>query len=392
MTNFEFHVPTDVLFGKGAVDELGEKIKEYTDSVLLVYGGGSIKKSGIYDAVRGTLEKNGIGITELSGVKPNPRIESVRQGAELCKEHKIGGVLAVGGGSSIDCAKIIAAGALYQNDPWDLVLDSSKIKRALPVFSVLTLAATGSEMDWAAVISDLNTNEKYGTHSTSLIPTISVLDPTYTFSVPKKHTAAGIADIMSHTFENYFTEEPGYLQGEMAKAVLKTCIKFGPILMKDPENYEARANIMWASSWAINGLLNKGCAVKWSVHPMEHELSAFYDVTHGEGLAVLTPSWMRYVLTTENAWKFAEYGREVLGISDEYSEMVAAERAIEETEKFFTEKMGLPGSLKALGIDESKLDIMAEKAVKGKDGNNKELKGFKTLKKEDVKAIYEACL
>ena len=388
MKNFEFHVDTKILFGKGQVEKLGNEIKEYTDNILLVYGGGSIKRNGIYDDVLKTLKENNIKVTELSGVQPNPRIESVEEGAKLCKEKKIGGVLAVGGGSSIDCAKVIAAAALYEGNPWDLVIEPKKIKGALPVYSVLTMAATGSEMDRAAVISKMDTNEKYGTHSDYFIPRVSVLDPTYTFTVPPKQTAAGIADIMSHTFENYFNKEESYFQGQVALAVLKTCVKYGPIAMKEPENYEARANIMWASSWAINGLLQKGCEIPWSVHAMEHELSAFYDVTHGEGLAVLTPEWMRHVLTEENCNRFVEYGREVWGISNKHSDMEAAKEAIQRTQSFFTEDLGMPASLEELGIGEDNLERMAEKAVRSEGV----IKGFKNLVKEDVRKIYIAAL
>lgn len=387
MQNFNFHVETDVCFGKGEVTKLGGKIKPYTDKVLMVYGGGSIKKNGIYDAVLKTLGENGIEVVELPGVKPNPRIESVREGADLCKKHNLGGVLAVGGGSSIDCAKVIAAGAKYDGDPWDLVLDANKIVDALPVFDVLTMAATGSEMDWAAVISKLDTNEKYGVHSEWLIPKVSILDPEYTFTVPSKHTAAGVADIMSHTFENFFNLEDGYLQGRMAEAVLETCIKYGPIALKEPENYEARANIMWAATWAINGLLQKGCAVKWSVHPMEHELSAFYDVTHGEGLAILTPAWMRYVLSEKTVHKFVEYGTHVLGISADLPDMEIANKAIDMTQKFFVEELGIPASLREIGIDEEHFDAMADKAVRGKA-----IDGFVRLEAADVKKIFQACL
>lgn len=216
-------------------------------------------------------------------------------------------VLAVGGGSAIDCAKVIAAGACYNGDAWDLVLDGEKIKSALPIYSVLTLAATGSEMDPFAVISDLSKNEKWGTSSQLLKPRMSILNPEYTFSVSQKQTGAGTADIMSHTLENYFTQVRGaYVQARMCEALLKTLIHYGPIALAQPDNYEARANLMWVSSLAINGLMNSGADVAWCVHPMEHELSAFYDITHGEGLAVLTPFWMDFALREETAWKFAE--------------------------------------------------------------------------------------
>lgn len=388
MYNFEFQVDTKVLFGKGQIENLGKEIANYTNKVLLVYGGGSIKKNGIYDSVIKQLETNGIEYFELYNVDPNPRIESVREGARLCKENAINGVLAVGGGSSIDCSKVISAGALYDGDPWDLVLDASLVKKSIPVFTVLTLAATGSEMNGNAVISNMSTNEKLGTRGKCLIPKISVLDPTYTFSVPKKHTAAGTADILSHTFENYFTNiEGGYLQARMAEAILKTCFHYGPIACKTPDNYEARANLMWASSWAINGLISKGSANNWSVHAMEHELSAFYDVTHGEGLAVLTPHWMRYVLNENNVEKFVEYGVNVWGIDSYKDKFYIANEAIDKTQEFFIKELNIPANLRELGIGTENFDKMAQKAVKGKS-----IRGFVELKADDVKKIYERAL
>lgn len=386
MVNFEFNLETDILFGIGQVEFLGEKIKKYTDSVLLVYGGGSIKRTGIYSDVIKTLKNSGITVKELSGVQPNPRIEKVREGVKLCKQYNLGGVLAVGGGSSIDSGKVIAAGAKYKGDPWDLVTDSSKIESALPVFTVLTAAATGSEMNSAAVISKMDTNEKKGTHSDLFLPKVSVMDPTYTFSVPRKHTAAGIADIMSHTFENYFTNEKGYMQARMAEAILKTCIHYGPVVINNPEDYEARASIMWASSWAINGLLKKGCPVQWSCHSMEHELSAFYDITHGEGLAVITPAWMQYVLSDSTARRFYEYGVNVWGIDRNLSEMEVAIAAIDLTQEFFVKDLKIPETLSELGVTDEKLEVMAERAVRGST-----IKGYMELSKDDVLNIYKSC-
>lgn len=388
MYNFKFNVETKVLFGKGQINNFGKEVAEYTNKVLLVYGGGSIKRNGIYDSVIEQMKNNGIEYFELPNVDPNPRIESVRKGVEMCREHSIGGVIAIGGGSSIDCSKVIAAGTLYDGDAWELVLDRTLVKKALPVFSVLTLAATGSEMNGGAVISNMSTNEKLGTGGKCCVPKVSVLDPTYTFSVPKKHTAAGTADIISHTFENYFTNvKGGYLQARMAEAILKTCFHYGPIAYNEPENYEARANLMWASSWAINGLLSEGTANNWSVHPMEHELSAFYDVTHGEGLAVLTPHWMKYVLNDETVDKFVEYGVNVWGIDSSLDKYEIANKAIDNTQKFFTDELHIPASLNELGINTEFFDKMAEKAVKGKSIN-----GFVELKAEDVRKIYESAL
>lgn len=385
MENFTHSIPTVIHFGKGQISHLSE-LKQSGDKVLLVYGGGSIKRSGLYDEAMKILADSGLAVTELSGVEPNPRIESVRKGAELCKLGGIDMVLAIGGGSAIDCAKVVAAGACYDGDPWDLVLDGGKIKAALPVYSVLTLSATGSEMDAFAVISDLSKNEKWGTGSPLVKPVMSILDPTYTFTVSPKQTAAGTADMMSHTFENYFTNVKGaQLQANMCEAVLKTCIKYGPIALAEPENYEARANLMWSSSLAINGLLDGGAGVGWCVHPMEHELSAFYDITHGEGLAILTPVWMRFVLEKDpsKTAQLAAYGRNVWGLEGSDKEIAA--KAADKTAEFFFETMKMPANLRAVGITEkTHFEQMAEKAAAGCEGC------FVPLTKEDVVSIFEA--
>ena len=384
MKNFRFNVPTVICFGEGQISHLA-RVKESGDKVLMCYGGGSIKKNGIYDQALAILKEAGVEVFELSGIEPNPRIETVRKGADICKKEGIDSVLAIGGGSTIDCAKVVAAGACYEGDAWDLVLDGSRIKAALPIYSVLTLSATGSEMDAFAVISDMTKNEKWGTGGDLLKPRLSVLDPTYTYSVSKRQTAAGTADMMSHTFENYFhREKGGYLQDRFAEALLKTMIKYGPIAIAEPDNYEARANLMWASSHAINGLISAGVQDAWCVHPMEHELSAFYDITHGEGLAILTPVWMEHVLSEETAPKFAEYARNVWDIEED-DDMAAAKQGIEKTRAFFFETMGMPANLRAVGItDETNFEIMAKKAADGCVGS------YVPLSKDDIIAIFRA--
>lgn len=386
MENFHYNIPTQIYFGKGQIENLGQRLRAVSDRVLLVYGGGSIKKNGLYDKVTEQLKLAGITWEELAGVEPNPRIESVRSGVALCREKDLKAVLAVGGGSTIDCAKIIASGTCYDGDPWDQVLDNSKITKALPVVSVLTLAATGSEMDGFAVISDLSKNEKWGTGNDVTKPVFSIMDPEYTFTVSARQTAAGTADIMSHTFENYFTREKGaYLQARFCEGILKTCIHYAPIALKEPENYEARANLMWASSMAINGICSYGENTAWAVHPMEHELSAFYDITHGVGLAILTPNWMEYVLNEQTIWRFVEYGKNVWGIT-EGADMEIAKKAIENTRTFFV-SLGLPQTLHEIQINEEHFDVMAQKAA---DGGLEY--GFIPLSKEDVKKIYEMAL
>ncbi len=384
MYNFTFHVPTTIHFGKGQISHLAD-LAGYGKKVLLCYGGGSIKRNGIYDQATKILSDAGLQIFELSGVEPNPRIQTVRRGVELCRKESIDMILAIGGGSTIDCAKVVAAGAKYDGDAWDLVIHPELIKAALPIFSVLTLAATGSEMDAFAVISDMTKNEKWGTAAECLKPTMSVLDPTYTFSVPARQTAAGTADMMSHTFENYFSMDDGaYVQKRMAEALLKTMIYYGPIALEKPDDYDARANLMWAASHAINGLVGEGCAPAWCVHPMEHELSAFYDITHGEGLAILTPAWMEHVLSEKTEKHFATYGRNVWGLTGTDDAPVARE-AIARTRQFFTETMHMPATLHEVGItDEEHFDVMAQKAADGSKGS------FVPLTKEDIVEIYRA--
>lgn len=388
MINFDYSTPTKVFFGKDQINVLPKEVKKYGSRVLLVYGGGSIKKIGLYDKVIELLKSNNISFWELSGVEPNPRITSVRKGIEICRENNIDLVLAVGGGSTIDCSKVIAAGVSYEGDPWDIVLDSSKIKSVISVASILTLSATGSEMNYGAVISNLETNEKLGTESPGMAPKFSILDPTYTFSVPKNQTAAGTADIMSHIFEVYFNNTEGtYIQNRMAEALLKTCINYGRKAMDEPENYEARANLMWASSLAINDLLSYGKDAKWSVHEMEHELSAYYDITHGVGLAILTPAWMEYVLNDETVDKFVEYGVNVWDLDKNKDKYDIAKEAIKKTREFFV-SLDIPTTLREVGIGEEKLEEMANQAVRieGTLGN------FKPLNREDVLNIYKAAL
>jgi len=252
---------------------------------------------------------------------------------------------------------------------------------------VLTLAATGSEMDGFAVISDMDKHEKWGTGNELTKPVFSIMDPQYTFSVSKYQTAAGSSDIMSHTFENYVNNTPGaFLQARIAEGILKTVIQYAPVAMEHPDDYEARANLMWASSLAINGLISYGENTAWSVHAMEHELSAFYDITHGAGLALLTPYWMEYILSEKTAGKFAQYGVNVWNIDPSKASMAIAREAIAKTRGFFV-SIGMPSHLQSIGIDETYFDIMSEKAANGGLAH-----GFVPLAKKDVREIYTMAL
>ena len=387
MKNFTYSIPTVVHFGEGQIKKLGGEIAARARKVLVVYGGGSVKRNGVFDAAIAQLKAHGIQWAELPGVEPNPRIATVREGVRLCREQGLDGVLALGGGSVIDCAKAVAAGFYYDGDPWDFSGRKLTPERALPVFTVLTMAATGSEMDDIAVISNPETNEKESFSGPCCYPAVSILDPTYTYSLPASQTAAGTADIMSHTFENYFSPiEDNYLADSLAEAILRSCVKYGPKAIETPDDYEARANLMWNAAWAINGFLDMGKPVAWSVHRMEHELSAFYDVTHGVGLAILTPNWMRCVLSEKTEDRFARYGTAVWGLDPARPRRELAEAAIQKTRDFFT-SLGLPAALSELGIGPEYFPEMARKAR-----NSGFDRTFVPLSVEDIIHIYQMSL
>ena len=384
MQNFHYHMPVDLFFGEGQIAQLAPQMKRFGNRVLLVYGGGSIKRNGIYQKIMDIFSEEGISFWELSGVEPNPHLETVVRGVELCRANDVQLILAVGGGSSIDCAKVIAGSVHYDGSPWDVVMNSRLVKDCLPLGVVLTLSATGSEMDPMAVITYTELNLKYGVGNPGFIPKFSILDPTYTYTVPASQTAAGTADMMSHVFESYFTLGDGaYLINRVAEGILQTCIHYGPIALREPDNYEARANLMWASSLAINGLLKNGKSTPWSVHAMEHALSAYFDVTHGTGLAILTPAWMEYILDDSTAQMFAEYGWNVFHLDRSLDAMTAAKAAITETRNFFI-SLGIPATLREIGIPEDMLETMAKNAPKGGDT----IHGVKPLHWTDVLNIY----
>ena len=386
MDNFWLSMPTEIFFGRNQIEVLGKKLKkENVKSVLLAYGKQSIKKSGLYDRIVAQLAENSIKITELPGIDPNPRISSVEKGAELCRENKVDFIVAAGAGSVIDCCKAIAAARYYSGDPWDFFIRKTSVKKALPICAVLTLAATGSEMNGGCVLTNEKTSEKFAMGSFKLKPKFSILDPVYTFTLPKIQTAAGIADMTSHVFEQYFSYPDATLQDYMSEAVLKTVIENAPVVLAEPENYEARANIMWAGTVALNGLLELGKAGDWATHMIEHELSAKYDITHGIGLAILTPNWMKKVLDGKNCAKFAKYGRNVWGITGK-DDMDTAMQSIEKTGDFF-KSLGLPHTLSEIGIDDSKFEEMASSAIR-----HSKIGTFKELSEEDITEIFRMSL
>lgn len=390
MNDFIYDIPVRIYFGRDQLKHLSTELKKYGTRVLMTYGGGSIKKIGLYDRVMKEIKDAGLELFELSGIEPNPRIGSVRKGAQMCKDHKIDVLLAVGGGSTIDATKFMAAGACVDHDPWDF-LDMAKrapIERALPIVSILTLSATGSEMDCGGVISNPETQDKIGRLSPKMLPKASFLDPTNTFTVSPYQTACGAADMMSHIIEVYFNMEPDlYMLDCFMEGLMKTIIRYAPIAMREPDNYEARANLMWTSSWAINGFVDGGKRLAWSCHPIEHEVSAIYDITHGLGLAIITPRWMEYCLDETTVSKYVQFGTNVFGIDPTLAPMEIAKKAIDMLSDFFFNTMQLKSSFPELDIDETHFAVMAKKSVGGDI-----LKGFKPLNQQDVENIFKMCM
>lgn len=385
MNNFTFKIPTDIRFGKDQIQCLPEELKKYGKNVLLVYGGGSIKRSGLYDVILELLKD--FQIFELGGIEPNPKLTSVEQGARICKDNDIDVILAVGGGSTIDASKHIAAAACYEGEAWDLMMDRSLVKEALPIAVVLTICATGSEMNSGAVISNEKTHEKLEINTPLLYPRLSICDPTYLYTLPPKQTAAGSVDILSHVMEQYFQpNDEAYITDVLSEAVMKTVVKYAPIALKEPENYEARSNLMWASTVGLNHLLTVGKGGAWSVHPIEHVVSAYYDITHGVGLAILTPAWMKYVLSEQTKARFARFAREVFGV-DEADDLTAAKLGIEKVEEFFL-SLGMPLSLADAGVNDELFSTMASEAIRTSGLSER---SYVKLNVQDVEKIFESC-
>ncbi len=387
MENFSYKSATQIFFGKGAIKELEGLAKKYGKSALVVYGGGSIIKSGVYKAITDALDAAGVKRFDLAGVDPNPRIASVREGVRLVKEHGIDMIIGAGGGSALDCAKAISGCATVEAEPWETVMDASVLERALPMIAIPTLSATGSEYDGVCVISNPDIPLKKPMKSPVLRPAAAIMDPEYTFSVSRYQTGAGTADIFSHTLEIYFNKAEGaYVSDGFAETLLKTCLKYGKRALDDPGDYEARSNLMWAAALAINGLLACGKYPEvFGCHAMEHVLSAYYDVTHGAGLAVITPAWMDYVLSEKTVDKFAKYGVNVFGIEPSHDKFETAKKAIEKTREWLRE-LEMPTTLSELGItsDEHFYDMAKDAEAAGTPD------AYIPLKAEDVVKIYNS--
>ena len=358
MQNFDYQTPTRLIFGKGVIEKLPGVLAPVGKKVLLTYGGGSIKRIGLYQKVLELLK--GFEIVELPGIQPNPKYDpSVLEGVRLCKRHGIEVILSVGGGSVLDCSKAIAAGACYDGDPWDLITYKVKAKAALPIVDILTLAATGSEYDCGGVISRTETNDKTSYMDPLLFPVCSFLDPTYTFTVSKKQTAAGIADAMNHVMEQYFTEDTTLLNDGFCESMFRSLMVNGRKCLENPEDYTARAEMMLACTYGCNGILSLGNSESgWPCHGIEHALSAYYDITHGEGLAIITPRWMKHILNERTLDRFVKYGVNVFGIDASLDKWTIARKAIDATFDFF-ESIGIPMYLRDVGIDDRRIGEMA---------------------------------
>ena len=387
MLNFEFYNPARILFGKGMEEQVGKRMAALGRRVLLVYGGGSIKRSGLYDTVLACLADAGVEVTELAGVQPNPRLGLVREGIRLCRENRLDAVLAVGGGSVIDTAKTVALGACADGDVWDFFERLVPVEKALPVGVVLTIPAAGSESSDSCVITKEEGLFKRSCAGEALIPRFAILNPAFTCTLPPYQTACGATDILAHLMERYFTRVDHVdLTDRLLEATMRTVINYTPLALERPDDYHIRAELMWAGTVAHNNLLDTGRIGDWASHQIEHELSALYDIAHGAGLAIVFQAWMKYVYRADMS-RFVQFAVRVFGVDLAFAEpeqiVLQGIRRLEA----YLRSIGMPVRLGEAGIDDSRLLEMAEKCcAKGPQGQ------FQKLHTRDVHAIYELAL
>ncbi|MCR4990690.1 MAG: iron-containing alcohol dehydrogenase [Lachnospiraceae bacterium] len=388
MNNFEFYSPTCFVFGKDTENKTGEYVKKFGGTkVLIHYGGGSVVRSGLLDRVKASLDANSIAYIELGGAKPNPRSGLVYEGIELCRKEKVDFVLAVGGGSVIDSSKAIAAGTVYDGDFWDFY-QGKRIEEALSVGTVLTIAAAGSEGSPDSVITKEEGMIKRGASGDAIRPKFSILNPALTQTLPPFQTAAGITDIMAHLYERYLTNtEEVEVTDRLIEGLLLTMVHEGPRVIEDPNNYEARANIMWAGSMAHNNMCGVGRSQDWNSHNIEHELSALYDCAHGAGLAVTMPAVFTYVMS-HNVMRFAKVAVRVWGCQMDFEHPEVTAKAGIEAFRHFLSSIGMPGNFKELGAREEDIPKLVEMLCRG-DGRDGTISGFVTLNEKDCTNIYK---
>ncbi len=388
MRDFVYCAPTRVVFGRDTEKQVGQLLKDFgAKRVLLQYGGGSVKRSGLYDTVVACVKAAGIELFEMGGVQPNPRLSFVREAIELCRKESIDFLLAIGGGSAIDSTKATAVGVPYEGDVWDFYAGKQQPKTALPLGVVLTFPAAGSEGSNSSVITNVEAGGiKRGLGCDLTRPAFAIYNPELTYTLPPYQTAAGASDIMAHTMERYFTNEPDVdFSDRLCESLLKTIIRQAPVCLKDPTNYEARAEMMWASTVAHNDFLSNFRLGDWASHQLSHELSGAYDSTHGAALAVIFPAWMKYVYK-HDVKRFCRFAVNVMGVEpDFFHEEETALKGIAALENFYR-SIGMPVTLKELGVPDTQLRELAEKVKRNPDGT---VGQFVKLNTEDCLAIYE---
>ena len=384
MENFEFRNPTRIIFGRGSENKVGAEAAAYSKKILLHFGGNSIKASGLYDRVTASLKAAGVDWIELSGVKPNPRLSLVHEGVKLCKQHGLGLVLAVGGGSVIDSAKAIAMGAVIDGDVWDFYLGKGAPSAALPIGTVLTLPAAGSEASTGTVITKEEGDLKRAVNSELIYPRFSILNPELAFTLPSFQVACGAMDISAHLMERYFTNVKNVaFTDRLIEATLKTIIRQAPLILKNPKDYDAWSEFMWAGTIAHNNLLNTGRVGDWASHDIEHEISGIYDVAHGAGLAVVFPAWMKHVLHNDLE-RFVQWAVRVWNVEmDVFNPEAVAREGIARMEAFIR-SLGLGTTLGELGIKDDRIEEMADKCT---DGDTRTVGNFVALDRAAVTKV-----
>ncbi len=389
MDNFTFFNPTQFVFGKNAESLVGDKMKEKGFSrVLIVYGQGSVLRSGLLSRVKDSLEAAHIPYQELGGIVPNPIDAPVYEGISLVRKYDLNCVMGLGGASALDTAKAIAVGALYDGDFWDFYTGKAKVEKALPIISIPTISAAGSESSNSSVITKVSLTLKKGLRSEHIRPKLALMNPELTYTVPAIQKAYGVADIMSHIFERYFTNTQDVaLTDELCEGVLRTVMKAGPKMLFKPTDYAAHADIMWAGTLAHNDTLSTGRQQDWSCHGIAHGISARFDAPHGAALAVLFPFWMSYQLT-HDVQRFEQFAIKVMGVAKGENAEETAKEGIRKLRAFF-DSLGLPHSLKTFGVEEKDLDQLVKDVAYNSQG---EIGFFRPLKPEDVLKIYQSAL
>lgn len=383
MKNFKFYSPTKIIFGEGSVNQLGRQIAGKYKNILLHYGGGSIKKSGLYTDVMNILNEYDCKVYELPGVEPNPKLRLVREGIRIAKDKNVDLILAVGGGSVIDSAKAIGIGALYDGDVWDFYTEEEKVKSTIPVGVILTIPATGSEASMGSVITNEDGKRKLSVNHDIIRPSFAIMDPRLTLTLPSQQTFAGIFDILSHIFERYFTNTKNVdLTDHLCEGAMKTVIRNAYILKKDGKNLAARSEIMLSGTLAHNGILGMGREDDWASHIISHEITALYGTTHGRTLSIIFPAWMKYVYK-ENVDRFVQFAINVFGVSvvNKTKDEIASEGI--NSLITFIKDIGLPTTFEEENLPKDKFSLMAEKATE-----NGPIGAFKNLEKEDVINIF----